>query len=99
MLRASGNAFSYLHHSNDGNHLPGMCDINQSDFTVKFSRLNFEAHVETVNYLCYKIIFISKTDGKTWEISKIEQIVCYSHTYFHTLGMQQTGKTEKGCFS
>lgn len=42
----------------------GVCDINQSDFTVKFSRLNFEAHVETVNYLCYKIIFISKTDGK-----------------------------------
>ena len=77
----------------------GVCDINQSDFTVKFSRLNFEAHVETVNYLCYKIIFISKTDGKTWEISKIEQIVCYSHTYFHTLGMQQTWKTEKGCFS
>ena len=36
---------------------------------------------------------------KTWEISKIEQIVCYSHTYFHTLGVQQTGKTEKGCFS
>lgn len=42
-----------------------MCDINQSDFTVKFSRLNFEAHVGTVNYLCYKIILISKTDGKT----------------------------------